>query len=126
MRRIDVLIPPAKLDEIKEALSDVGIDSMTLGEVRVVDPANRRREVFRGSAYVVDFVLKLKMELVVQDDAVAGVLDVLRTALGIAEADEARVLLSEVVELVKVRGAEKHEGPTRLRRAELAHSSFSR
>ncbi len=103
MRRVEVLLPPAKLDEIKDALADIGVDSMTLGEVRVVDPANRRREVYRGSAFVVDFTLKVKMELVVQDDLVSGILEVLKNLLGIAEADEARMLVSQVVEVVRVR-----------------------
>jgi nitrogen regulatory protein P-II 1 len=103
MRRVEVILPPSKLDEIKDALADIGVDSMTLGEVRVIDPANRRREVYRGEAYVVDFTLKVKMELVVQDDVVAGILEVLKNLLGIAEADEARMLVSQVVEVVRVR-----------------------
>jgi nitrogen regulatory protein P-II 1 len=107
MRRVEVLLPPAKLDEIKDALADIGVDSMTLGEVRVVDPASRRREVYRGSAYVVDFTLKVKMELVVQDDVVSGILEVLKNLLGIGEAAEARMLVSHVVEVVRVRADEE-------------------
>ena len=103
MRRVEVLLPPARLDEVKNALADIGVDSMTLGEVRVVDPASRRHEVYRGSSYVVDFTLKVKMELVVRDDLVPGILRVLKTSLEIVEADEARVLLSEVVEVVRLR-----------------------
>jgi nitrogen regulatory protein P-II 1 len=102
MRRVEVLLPPAKVEEVKDALADFGVDSMTLGDVRVIDPANRRREVYRGSAYVVDFAIKVKMELVVRDDLVPGIFAVLRDSLGISEADEARVLLSEVVEVVRV------------------------
>jgi nitrogen regulatory protein P-II 1 len=106
MRRVEVLLPPAKLDEVKDALADIGLDSMTLSEVRVIDPANRRREVYRGSTHVVDFALKIKMELVVPDPLVPGIFGILRSSLGIAEADEARVLLSEVVEVVRVRTGE--------------------
>jgi nitrogen regulatory protein P-II 1 len=103
MRRVEVLLPPAKLDEVKEALADINVDSMTVGEVRVVDPASRRREVYRGSAYVVDFVLKVKMEMVVEDELVEPIFAVLRNSLEIAEAGEARAILSEVVEVVRVR-----------------------
>jgi nitrogen regulatory protein P-II 1 len=107
MRRVEVLLPPAKLDEVKDALADIGIDTMTLGEVRVVDPATHRREVYRGSAYVVDFALKIKVELVVRDGLVPGILEILRRSLGVAEADEARVLLSEAIEVVRVRTGER-------------------
>jgi nitrogen regulatory protein P-II 1 len=109
MRRIEVLLPPAELDEIKDALADIGVHSMTLGEVRVVNPTSRRREVYRGSAYVVDFALKVKMELVVQDDLVPGILEVLKNSLGSVEADDAEMLVSQVMEVVKVRTGERGE-----------------
>jgi nitrogen regulatory protein P-II 1 len=107
MRRVEVLLPPGKLDEVREALAAIGVDRMTLGEVMVVDPASRRREVFRGSSYVVDFSPKVKMELVVDDHLLAPIFAVLRSALEIAEADEARAILSEVVEVVRVRTARR-------------------
>jgi nitrogen regulatory protein P-II 1 len=102
MRRVDVLLPPAKLEEVKEALADIGVESLTVGEVKVVDPASHRREVWRGSAYVVDFVLKVKLELVVQDELVPRVLGVLASVLDMAEAEAARVILTEVVEVVRI------------------------
>jgi nitrogen regulatory protein P-II 1 len=107
MRRVEILLPPAKLDEVKDALADIGIDAMTLAEVRVVDPATHRREVYRGSTYVVDFALKIKMELVVRDGLVPEILVILRRSLGLVEADEARVLLSEAVEVMRVRTGER-------------------
>ena len=119
MRRVEILLPPAKLDEIKDSLADIGVDSMTLAEVRVVDPATHRREVYRGSAYVVDFALKIKMELVVRDGVVPGILAILRRSLGIAEADEARLLLSEAVEVVRVRSGERADDAADRTRASL-------
>src|ERR1019366_9648514 len=107
MRRVEVLLPPAKLDEVRESLAAIGVDSMTLAEVKVVDPASRRSEVFRGSNYVVDFALKVKMGLLVQEGLLPGVLDALRTSLGPAECDETEVLLSEVVEIVRLRAGAK-------------------
>ena len=74
MRRIEVHLPPARFDELRDALADIGIDTMTLSEIKFVDPANRRREVYRGAAYVVDFALKVKVDLVVDDTVVPGVL----------------------------------------------------
>ena len=103
MRRVEVLLPPAKLDEVKESLADIGIENMTLAEVKVVDPANRRREVFRGTEYLVDFALKVKMGLLVKESLLPGVLAALTASLGAAEADETEVLLSEVVQVVRLR-----------------------
>lgn len=105
MRRVEVLLLPAKLDEVRESLAGIGVDSMTLAEVKVVDPASRRSELFRGSEYVVDFALKVKMGLLVPDALLPRVLDALRSSLGPDEADETEVLLSEVVEVVRLRPA---------------------
>jgi nitrogen regulatory protein PII len=107
MRRVEVLLPPAKLDEVKDALADIGIDSMTLGEVKVVEPANHRREVYLGSSFVVDFALKVKMELLVRDSEVPGILAVLQESLRNATSDETRVLLFDVVEVIPLRNADE-------------------
>ena len=112
MRRLEILLPPAKLDEVRESLASIGVHSMTLAEVKVVDPASRRSEVFRGSEYVVDFALKVKMGLLVQDGLLPGILDALRSSLEADRADETEVLLSEVVEVVRLRpGAERSLTP---------------
>ena len=103
MRRIEVHLPPAKFDELRDALADVGVDTMTLSEIKFVDPANRRREVYRGAAYVVDFALKVKVDLVVDDAVVPAVLRVLEESFGTGPADEVRVLLYDSVEIVHVR-----------------------
>jgi nitrogen regulatory protein P-II 1 len=110
MRRIEVLLSPANLDEIKDALGDIGVHSMTLSEVKVVDPAHRRREVYRGTAYVVDFALKVKMDLVVEEAAVPGVLRALEPSLGAARADDVQVFLGDAVETVRIR---MHSDPER-------------
>src|ERR1700722_16054423 len=101
MSRVYALLPPAKLDEVKESLADIGVENMTLAEVKVVDPANRRREVFRGAEYFVDFALKVKMGLLVKESLLPGVLAALRASLGPVEAEETEVLLSEVVQVVR-------------------------
>jgi nitrogen regulatory protein P-II 1 len=103
MRRLEFLLPPAKLDEVRESLAGIGVDRMTLEEVKVVDPASRRTEVFRGSEYTVDFALKVKMGLLVPDGLLPEILDALRNSLGPDEADQAEVLLSEVVEVMRLR-----------------------
>jgi nitrogen regulatory protein P-II 1 len=113
MRRVEVLLPPTKLAEIRDALADLGVENMALGEVKVVEPTARRHQVYRGSDYVVDFSLKIKMELVVEDDLVPGILAVVRTSLGLDEAETATVLLSEHVEVVRVGIGAQGEAPRR-------------
>jgi nitrogen regulatory protein PII len=99
MTRIEVLLPPAQLDEVRDALAEVGVHDMTLSEVKVVAPGSRRRNVYRGSTYVVDFTSKVKMEIDVRDRNIARIVEVLRASLGTAEADKAKVLLFGTVEL---------------------------
>ena len=78
MARIEILLPPAKLDGIRETLADIGVDGMTLSEVKTVEPESRRCSVYRGSTYIVDFTSKVKMELEVRDGTVARVVEFLR------------------------------------------------
>jgi nitrogen regulatory protein PII len=110
MRRLEVFLPPAKLDELKEALAGIGVDDVILSEVSAVVPDNRGSEVYRGSLYVVDFTPKVKLDLVVEDSAVPGVLDVVRPLLGKVEAGGAGALLSEVVDIMRIRTAGQAEG----------------
>ena len=74
MKRVEAIIRPSKLDEVKEALAEAGITGMTLLEVKGFGRTGGRKEVYRGSAYVVDFVPKVKIEIVCPDAAVAGVI----------------------------------------------------
>ena len=75
MKKVEAIIKPFKLDEVKDALSEVGIQGMTVTEVKGFGRTGGKKEVYRGSAYVVDFVPKVKIEIVVTDDMVAQVID---------------------------------------------------
>jgi nitrogen regulatory protein PII len=99
MTRVEVLLPPAQLDEIKEALAELGVHDMTLTEVKIVERGSSRRNVYRGSTYVVDFTSKIKVELDVSDRLVTRIVEVLRASLGTAEAEKVKVLLFDVVGL---------------------------
>jgi nitrogen regulatory protein PII len=99
MTRIEVLLPPAQLDQVREALAEVGVHDMTLSEVKVVEPGSGHRNVYRGSTYIVDFTSKVKMEIDLRDRRVARIIEVLRASLGTAEAEKAKVLLFDTLEL---------------------------
>src|SRR5271166_6170274 len=117
MKRVEVLLPPAVFDEVKDALLDIGVDSMTLSEVKHIDPGTRRREVFRGSTYVVDFALRVRMDLVVNDAIVPRIVDEVTKVLERAGTEATEVVVSEVVEVVRIptkgsaRGRGNRSGP---------------
>ena len=75
MKKVEAIIKPFKLDEVKDALSEVGVQGMTVTEVKGFGRTGGKKEVYRGSAYVVDFVPKVKLEIVVSDDLTHSVLD---------------------------------------------------
>jgi nitrogen regulatory protein P-II 1 len=109
MKRVEVTMPPAKLDELKDALAEVGIPGMTVQEARVFGRASRRRRVYRGSLYVVDFALEVKVVIVALDDAVPRILEVLERWPGVGERDRSGALISDVAEAVRIRTGERGE-----------------
>ena len=80
MKKVEAIIKPFKLDEVKEVLSDIGIHGMTVTEVKGFGRTGGKKEVYRGSAYVVDFVPKVKIEIVVADEAVRQVVETITEA----------------------------------------------
>src|SRR6266852_5486190 len=80
MKKIEAIIKPFKLDEVKEALCAVGVQGMTVTEVKGFGRTGGKKEVYRGSAYVVDFVPKVKIEIIVKDDLVHQVIEAISSA----------------------------------------------
>ena len=107
MKRVEVIMPPEKLDELREALAEAGILGMTVREAKVFDRRTGRREVYRGSSYVVDFTSKVEVVMTVQDDVVPSILQVLETMPGIGDGHDNSVFLSDVVEAVRNRTDER-------------------
>ena len=118
MTRVEVLLPPARLDEIKEALAELGVHDMTLTEVKIVERGSSRRNVYRGSTYVVDFTSKIKVELDVSDRLVARTVGILRASLGTAEAEKVKVILFEVADLKRTAVSDPLEASIRSAGAE--------
>jgi nitrogen regulatory protein PII len=105
MKRVEVTMPPAKLDDLREALAEVDVPGMTVGEARVFGPAGRRREVYRGTSYVVDHAPMITIEIVARDDLVPGILEAM-AQLPEVGASDGRVFISDVVEAVRIRTSE--------------------
>jgi nitrogen regulatory protein P-II 1 len=109
MKRVEAIIRPSKLDEVKEALADAGITGMTLAEVKGFGRTGGRKEVYRGSAYVVDFVPKVKVEVVVTDAMVAGVIAAIENAAKTGKIGDGKIFVYDVPEAVRIRTGEHGE-----------------
>ena len=107
MKKVEAIIKPFKLDEVKDALAEVGIKGMTVTEVKGFGRTGGKREVYRGSAYVVDFVPKVKIEVVVQDALVAGVLEAIERSAKTGRIGDGKIFVTTIEEAVRIRTGER-------------------
>jgi nitrogen regulatory protein P-II 1 len=107
VKLIVAIIKPTRLDEVKEALSAAGAQGMTVTEVRGFGRTGGRKEVYRGSAYVVDFVPKVKIELVVPDDVVAGVVAAIERSARTGRIGDGKIFVIPMEEAVRIRTGER-------------------
>ena len=107
MKKIEAIIKPFKLEEVKDALGEIGIEGMTVTEVKGFGRQKGHTEIYRGSEYTVDFLPKIKVEVVLADekldDAVAAIVKSARTG----KIGDGKVFVSEVEEAVRIRTEEK-------------------
>lgn len=109
MKKVEAIIKPFKLDEVKDALGEVGIKGMTVTEVKGFGRTGGKREVYRGSAYVVDFVPKVMVEVVVADDMVVAVLDAIEKAAKTGRIGDGKIFVSPIEEAIRIRTGERGE-----------------
>ncbi|MCA9581419.1 MAG: P-II family nitrogen regulator [Myxococcales bacterium] len=109
MKKVEAIIKPFKLDEVKEALGEVGVQGMTVTEVKGFGRTGGKREVYRGSAYVVDFVPKVKIEVVVPDALAMQVIDAVEKAAKTGRIGDGKIFVSPVEEAVRIRTGERGE-----------------
>lgn len=107
VKRVEAYIKPFKLDDVKDALSVVGISGMTVTEVKGFGRTGGKREVYRGSAYVVDFVPKVKLEVVVPDEIVAATIEAIESAAKTGKIGDGKIFVSPVEEAVRIRTGER-------------------
>jgi nitrogen regulatory protein PII len=109
MKKIEAIIKPFKLEEVKDALSELGIEGMTVSEVKGFGRQKGHTEIYRGSEYTVDFLPKIKLELVLPDGrsdaAVAAIIKAARTG----KIGDGKVFISKIEEAVRIRTEEKGE-----------------
>ena len=109
MKKIEAIIKPFKLDEVKDALSEVGVQGMTVTEVKGFGRTGGKKEVYRGSAYVVDFVPKVKVEIVVADEQTQQVLDAIEKSAKTGRIGDGKIFVSSIDKAVRIRTGETGE-----------------
>jgi nitrogen regulatory protein P-II 1 len=109
MKKIEAIIKPFKLDEVKDALGQLGIQGMTVSEVKGFGRTGGKKEVYRGSAYVVDFVPKVKIEVVVSDGQVGQVIETILKAAKTGRIGDGKIFVVPIEEAVRIRTDERGE-----------------
>ena len=103
MKKIEAIIKPFKLEEVKEALADLGIEGMTVSEVKGFGRQKGHTEIYRGSEYTVDFLPKIKIEVVVTDSLLEGALSAIVKSAKTGKIGDGKVFVSPVEEAIRIR-----------------------
>ncbi len=109
MKRITAVIKPFKLDEVREALAEVGVSGLTVTEVKGFGRQKGHTELYRGAEYVVDFLPKVQIEVVVADDTVDRAIDSVIRAARTGRIGDGKIFVSPVEEVVRIRTGERNE-----------------
>ena len=107
MRKIEAIIKPFKLDEVKEALHGIGIQGMTVTEVKGFGRQKGHTELYRGAEYVVDFLPKIKIEIAVSDELVDKVVDAIVSAANTGRIGDGKIFVLPMDEVIRIRTGER-------------------
>ena len=110
MKKIEAIIKPFKLDEVREALSDIGVSGLTVTEVKGFGRQKGHTELYRGAEYVVDFLPKVKIEIVIVDDLVDTAIDSIVKAARTGKIGDGKIFVSNIEQVVRIRTGETGEG----------------
>jgi nitrogen regulatory protein P-II 1 len=106
MKKIEAVIKPFKLDEVKEALQGLGLQGMTVTEAKGFGRQKGQTELYRGAEYVVDFLPKIKVEVIVTDDQLAPAVEAIQTAARTGRIGDGKIFISDIIEVVRIRTGE--------------------
>jgi len=109
MKKIEAIIKPFKLEDVKIALTDAGIEGMTVTEVKGFGRQKGHTEIYRGSEYTVDFLPKIKIELVVADDAIERAVEAILRSAKTGKIGDGKIFISSVEEAIRIRTDERGE-----------------
>ena len=106
MKMVTAIIKPFKLDEVREALSDIGVQGITVTEVKGFGRQKGHTELYRGAEYVVDFLPKIKIEVVVSDDQLEAALEAIVGAARTGRIGDGKIFVSEITDVLRIRTGE--------------------
>src|SRR6201989_58556 len=106
MKKIEAIIKPFKLDEVKEALQELGVQGMTVIEAKGYGRQKGQTELYRGAEYVVDFLPKIKIEVVVADDQLERALEAIATAARTGRIGDGKIFVSDILDVMRIRTGE--------------------
>jgi nitrogen regulatory protein P-II 1 len=107
MKKVEAIIKPFKLDEVKESLNALGIRGLTVSEVKGFGRQKGHTELYRGAEYVVDFLPKVKLEIIVDEDLVASVVEAIEKAANTGRIGDGKIFVSPVEEVIRIRTGER-------------------
>jgi nitrogen regulatory protein P-II 1 len=107
MKKIEAIVKPFKLDDLKDRVFEAGVRGMTVSEVKGFGRTGGKKEVYRGSAYVVDFVPKVRIQCVVEDEIVAQVVDAIVAAARTGQIGDGKIFIIPVDEVIRIRTGER-------------------
>jgi nitrogen regulatory protein P-II 1 len=106
MKKIEAVIKPFKLDEVKEALQELGVQGMTVIEAKGYGRQKGQTELYRGAEYVVDFLPKIKIEVVISDDQLDRAIEAIASAARTGKIGDGKVFVSEILDVMRIRTGE--------------------
>jgi nitrogen regulatory protein P-II 1 len=109
MQKVEAIIKPFKLDEVKEALNAIGVQGITVSEVKGFGRQKGHTELYRGAEYVVDFLPKIKIEVVVPDDLAPKVIDAIQHAANTGRIGDGKLFVFPVLDAIRIRTGERGE-----------------
>ena len=109
MKKIEAIIKPFKLEDVKDALSEAGITGMTVSDVKGYGRQQGHSELYRGAEYVVDFLPKIKIELIIADDDVDSTIDLIIAAAKTGKIGDGKIFISPIERIIRIRTGEENE-----------------
>ncbi|MDO9337594.1 MAG: P-II family nitrogen regulator [Caulobacteraceae bacterium] len=106
MKKIEAIIKPFKLDEVKEALQELGVQGMTVLEAKGYGRQKGHTELYRGAEYVVDFLPKIKVEVIVDDGQLASALEAIQNAARTGRIGDGKIFVSDITDVIRIRTGE--------------------
>ena len=107
MKKVEAIIKPFKLDELKDRLHQASAQGLTVSEVRGFGRTGGKKDVYRGSAYVVDFIPKIRIQIVVEDDMVQPIVEAILGSARTGEIGDGKIFISPVLDVIRIRTGER-------------------